>query len=260
MRGSALLLLLVSLIAPGLSGCGARAAPAAASEASAAAIADAEHQGYRLKLDETLTLTGGDIPAGQEILIQVSGQGRSHDFRTQLDLTLTGGGGRSRQKVSLVLFEGDAYVRSSATGAWQVVPAASLAWIPAGRVDLFYQAALLGDTVQGSGLALDRLLPVRRTTVRIPASITGQLLGGELPATGAGGRNTPRRGTLYLLQGLTGGELRGLQFDLQGHVRLDSQSDRMSSAVVTGSLTMTPARVGEIAIPEPGPAAGRGAG
>lgn len=115
----------------------------------AGAIGTADAQGTGFRLDETMVLSGGDVPSGREFRLRASvrnGVLRAGSARFTYHIQQN----RSAVDYEMVIAENRLFVRQSKGGPWKAVPVDSAtALFPALRLQLLRETVLLAQSVSG---------------------------------------------------------------------------------------------------------------
>lgn len=120
----------------------------------AAAIQSLERHGATFDLDQTVRLTGGQIPSGQELQQQMTVTGghlRDDDASFRFRLSVGG----QHADLDMVIADQQLFVRSagSSGAAWRATPVASVTVLfPALRLDLLRETTLLALSISPAGI------------------------------------------------------------------------------------------------------------
>ncbi len=235
-------LLAVSLLAAGLvTACGLPL-PAATDQRTeartiAAAIQSLERHGATFDLDQTVRLTGGQIPSGQELQQQMTVTGghlRDDDASFRFRLSVGG----QHADLDMVIADQQLFARSPGA-AWRTTPLSYVTVLfPALRLDLLRETALLSPSVSPAGLGHVGAGFARRFAVSAAPEQLEELE--AIPVVGAAEtaflRTARAEVDVYLL--IPGGQLGGVELHLTGtdpasgiHQQIDSRLNVQAARV-----------------------------
>ena len=118
----------------------------------AKAIQDLSTGGASFNLDEQVTLTGGDIPAGQSAAVH--GQASGSLVQGHIGMTYKFLRGKTNPVFDVIVADGGFYIRQHGGSQWLVTPEpAATELYPAVRLDLMRESVLLAERVDASSLA-----------------------------------------------------------------------------------------------------------
>lgn len=121
-------------------------------KAIAAAIASADQDGASFHLDETLTFTGGDIPANQQLQIKAGADGVAKDGRLRMTYKIETGKNKAAT-YDIVVAEQVLYIKPHSSAQWKRSSSdAATALYPALRLPLLREAVLLAKEVGGGSV------------------------------------------------------------------------------------------------------------
>ncbi len=119
----------------------------------AAAIESADQGGSSFHLDETLTFTGGDIPANQQVQMKATGDGVARSGRLRMSYKIQVGKNQTAS-YDVVIVEQDLYIKPHASSQWKQSSAPSAtALYPAVLLPLVREAVLLATDVGAGSVA-----------------------------------------------------------------------------------------------------------
>lgn len=116
------------------------------------AIRSADSGGTRFSMDETLVLSGGDIPKGQQATIHAQASGLAKDGNVEMVYKIVGA--KQNPSFDMLIVDDQLYVRPHGSSEWKTLPAtAATALFAAVRLPLLRESVLLARSVSGSTLA-----------------------------------------------------------------------------------------------------------
>jgi hypothetical protein len=116
----------------------------------AATIQAADSQGVGFSMEETLVLTGGDVPSGQALTVRAtSSDGVARNGRARFTYHITTG--RSGLDYEMVTTATQLFARRRGSSQWLATPlSATTSFLPAVRLELIRETVLLAASVSGS--------------------------------------------------------------------------------------------------------------
>lgn len=250
MRRAAALLLLIAAFA-GASACAPPGSPKRTDadvdkdrNAVADAIRGADQAGASFHMTETLNLTGGDIPRGQQLQISAQADGVVLGGRARLIYKIL----RSRSQsieFDIVLSGPDIYIKPRSSTQWKRSSAASAtALYPGLRLPLLRETVLLATEV-GSGSVSTVNNGFGHRYKVVPASDQLEQLM-AIPVSGQAEQTFLRtaRAEIDAYLTLTGGKLTRLEVHLKGVDPTNGESQKVDS-----TADFTPSKVSVIELP-----------
>jgi hypothetical protein len=233
-----------------LSGCGAASNRSQADQDRdgrmlAAAIQAADAQGVGFSLDESLVLTGGDVPSGQEFSVRASSSdGVARDGKTRFTYRVQSGGGGLVYE--MVTTETQLFARRKGSTPWLTTPlAATTSFFPALRLELLRETVLLAGSVAGPSLARVPAGLARKYVVKPAPDQLEQLQGVSVQGQSEAAFLKSAGAEVHVFLGLTGDHLERLEVHLAGTDPSSGARQRVDS-----SLDVRSARVGTIKPPD----------
>lgn len=121
-------------------------------KAIATAIASADQDGSSFHMAETLTFTGGDIPANQELQIKATADGVAKDGRLRMTYKIETGKNKSAS-YDMVIADQALFVKPRSSAQWKRSSSdAATALYPALRLPLLREAVLLAKDIGGGSV------------------------------------------------------------------------------------------------------------
>jgi hypothetical protein len=211
----------------------------------AAAIQAADSQGVGFSLDETLILTGGDVPRGQEFSVRASSSdGVARDGRARFTYRVQlGGGGLVYEMVTT---ETQLFARRKGSTAWLTTPlVATTSFFPALRMELVRETVLLAGSITGPALARVPAGLARKYVVKPAPDQLEQLQGVSVQGQSEAAFLKSASAEVDVFLGLTGDHLERLEVHVAGTDPSAGARQRVDS-----SIDLRPARVGTITPPD----------
>jgi hypothetical protein len=140
-----------------LAGCGLSASRSQADQDKdgrmlAAALQAVDSQGSGFSMDESLVLTGGDVPSGQQLSVHAtSSNGVARDGNAQLRYHVVSG--RTGLDYDMLLTSTQLFAKRHGTAQWLTTPlSATTSFFPALRLELVKETVLLAGSIPGSSV------------------------------------------------------------------------------------------------------------
>jgi hypothetical protein len=143
--------------------------------ALASAIQAADSQGVGFSMEETLVLTGGDVPSGQALTVRAtSSDGVARNGRARFTYHIATG--RSGLDYEMVTTSTQLFAKRRGGSQWLTTPlSATTSFLPALRLELVRETVLLASSVSGSSLTHVSAGFARKFVVRPAADQLEQL-------------------------------------------------------------------------------------
>lgn len=212
--------------------------------AVAGAIRAADQDGMSFHMTETLLLSGGDIPSGQQAGINATADGAVHDGRARFTYKIAHGRNQTID-FDIVLDGADIYIKPHSSSQWKrSAVSAATALFPDLRLGLLRDTVLLASDVSSGSVTTVNNGFAHKYNVR-PASDQLEELQ-AVPVTGQAEQAFLKTATAQVVAylTLTGDKLQRLEVHLKGVDPTNGETQRVDT-----TADFTPSRVGTIEVP-----------
>jgi hypothetical protein len=182
----------------------------------AAALQALDSQGTGFTMDESLVLTGGDVPSGQALSVHAtSSDGVARDGNARLSYHIQSG--RTGVDYDMFLAATQLYAKRHGTEQWLATPlSATTSFFPALRLELVRETVLLAASVSGSSLTHISAGFARKYVVKPAADQLEQLQAIVVQGHSEAAFLKSAAGEVDLFFGLTGDRLQRVEVHVTG--------------------------------------------